>query len=327
MMDLGESRKIGFGFHSGGELPRFHQGGLASDERNITVQTGERVLSREQNKEYEAFPRFHSGGYVYPAFQAGGEAQEGMVQGSTTTYTGSTGGTGASGEQTRAVYSSITSLSSSMSTLSQDVSKVASGFSALGRSAAGVESSSNRLSSTLSSASGAVSGFQSILNLVSGGKGGESGGLGGIGSAIGGLGTITKLFGFAQGGEGLVKGSGGTDSQLVQFMATPGEQVMVLTPQQQQQAQVGGLPRFATGGSLTVGHQLAPVISEFVHGATSASTGGLGQGDVNIHMPIGSINGVMNAHDVRRLLMNEFSSVARGMQRAARNNFEFPGGD
>jgi hypothetical protein len=50
---------------------------------------------------------------------------------------------------------------------------------------------------------------------------------GGITSGIG------KLFGFASGGSFEVGGSGGTDSQLVGFMATPGERVTVETPAQQ----------------------------------------------------------------------------------------------
>jgi cytochrome c551/c552 len=45
---------------------------------------------------------------------------------------------------------------------------------------------------------------------------------------------IGKLFGFAHGGDFTVGGSGGTDSQLVAFRATPGEQVSVRTPAQQE---------------------------------------------------------------------------------------------
>lgn len=46
----------GLVMHSGGlvpELPRYHDGFLAPDERPAILQTGERVLSRKQNKEYE----------------------------------------------------------------------------------------------------------------------------------------------------------------------------------------------------------------------------------------------------------------------------------
>lgn len=42
-----------------------------------------------------------------------------------------------------------------------------------------------------------------------------------------------SLFGFASGGAFTVGGSGGTDSQLVAFKATPGEEVSVRTPSQQ----------------------------------------------------------------------------------------------
>lgn len=56
---------------------------------------------------------------------------------------------------------------------------------------------------------------------------GKSGPLGNIfGNVIG------SLFGFATGGSFTVGGSGGTDSQLVAFKATPGEKVTVNTPQQ-----------------------------------------------------------------------------------------------
>lgn len=45
--------------------------------------------------------------------------------------------------------------------------------------------------------------------------------------------SIASMFGFAHGGSFNVGGSGGTDSQLVQFRATPGERVSVETPGQQ----------------------------------------------------------------------------------------------
>lgn len=43
---------------------------------------------------------------------------------------------------------------------------------------------------------------------------------------------LSGITGFATGGSFTVAGSGGTDSQLVQFMATPGEKVTVKTPDQ-----------------------------------------------------------------------------------------------
>ena len=58
-----------------------------------------------------------------------------------------------------------------------------------------------------------------------------SGIFGGGGSGL--LGGVGKLFGFATGGSFTVGGSGGTDSQLVAFRATPNERVDVLTPAQQ----------------------------------------------------------------------------------------------
>lgn len=45
-------------------------------------------------------------------------------------------------------------------------------------------------------------------------------------------GGLAKLLGFAHGGDFVVGGHGGTDSQLVAFRATPGEHVAVSTPQQ-----------------------------------------------------------------------------------------------
>lgn len=62
-------------------------------------------------------------------------------------------------------------------------------------------------------------------SMMSGGS--STGGAGGIFSSIG------KLFGFANGGTFDVGGAGGVDSQVVAFRATPGERVIVQTPDQQ----------------------------------------------------------------------------------------------
>ena len=60
------------------------------------------------------------------------------------------------------------------------------------------------------------------------------------GSSGGGLGDIFKsLAGYANGGSFGVGGSGGTDSQLVAFRASPNEQVTIQTPNQQNQS--GGI--------------------------------------------------------------------------------------
>lgn len=56
-----------------------------------------------------------------------------------------------------------------------------------------------------------------------------------------------KVTGYANGGSFEVGGTGGTDSQMVQFMATPGERVHVLTPTQQRSAAGGG-----AGGGVVV---------------------------------------------------------------------------
>jgi hypothetical protein len=53
------------------------------------------------------------------------------------------------------------------------------------------------------------------------------------------LGHNLGAQGFATGGSFLVGGSGGTDSQLVQFMASPDERVTVETPEQQRRRAAG----------------------------------------------------------------------------------------
>jgi hypothetical protein len=60
------------------------------------------------------------------------------------------------------------------------------------------------------------------------------------GQPTGGIGDIGALFGFAQGGQFAVGGSGGTDSQLVAFRATPNEIVTVQTPEQAAAGGPGG---------------------------------------------------------------------------------------
>lgn len=80
-----------------------------------------------------------------------------------------------------------------------------------------------------------------MLPLMGTGKDGDYGILGSIGKSVGSvfgggdggmINMASDLFGFATGGDFKVGGSGGTDSQLVSFMATPGEHVSVRTPQQ-----------------------------------------------------------------------------------------------
>lgn len=59
------------------------------------------------------------------------------------------------------------------------------------------------------------------------------GGFGGMGGGGGGLfAGLGSLLGFATGGDMVVGGSGGTDSQLVAFKATPNERISVRTPGQ-----------------------------------------------------------------------------------------------
>lgn len=61
---------------------------------------------------------------------------------------------------------------------------------------------------------------------------------------------IAQTPGFAFGGDFTVGGTGGTDSQLVAFRATPGEQVSVRTPtQERDEARQGGGEGQQGGGS------------------------------------------------------------------------------
>lgn len=70
---------------------------------------------------------------------------------------------------------------------------------------------------------------------------------GATGAPVGGQGTgLGALFGMAHGGQFTVGGSGGTDSQVTAFRSTPGEQVTVTTPAQQQ----------------AMGQQAAPVVRQ-----------------------------------------------------------------
>ncbi len=75
--------------------------------------------------------------------------------------------------------------------------------------------------------------FMSLIGAFSGGGGGYA--IGGLASADEGPGLH-----FASGGSFMVGGSGGTDTTPVQFRATPGERVIVQTPEQQRASDAGG---------------------------------------------------------------------------------------
>lgn len=77
--------------------------------------------------------------------------------------------------------------------------------------------------------------------------GGSVGGGGGL------LDSLAGLKGFARGGSFTVGGAGGTDTTPVAFMATPGERVIVQTPDQQAQA----APNVNVGGTRVV-NQMDP---------------------------------------------------------------------
>jgi hypothetical protein len=69
--------------------------------------------------------------------------------------------------------------------------------------------------------------FKLFSDAMGSGSGSGGGGIGDILGAIFGTGSSSSLTGFATGGSFTVGGSGGTDSQLVKFRATPGEMVNI----------------------------------------------------------------------------------------------------
>ena len=109
------------------------------------------------------------------------------------------------------------------------------------------------------------------------------------------LGTaIGSFFGgfFKDGGSFIVQGAGGPDSQLVQFMATPGERVTVMTPQQQKDEKKK-LMGFRTGGSFDVANRgVTNVSRSFTRnvGNTSQTFDREGIGSGGLNLSIGEIN-------------------------------------
>lgn len=77
------------------------------------------------------------------------------------------------------------------------------------------------------------------------------------GNYVGNLGKF-QLDGFATGGSFLVGGSGGTDSQIVAFRASPDERVTIETPEQQR-SNGGGVTINIHGSSLTPGQLLSMI--------------------------------------------------------------------
>lgn len=78
-----------------------------------------------------------------------------------------------------------------------------------------------------------------LINAIAPGAGSAATSSGATGGAIGALNDSLRGLGFATGGDLLVGGHGGTDSQIVAFRATPGEHVAIRTPQQYGQASAG----------------------------------------------------------------------------------------
>lgn len=112
-------------------------------------------------------------------------------------------------------------------------------------------------------AQGAISAAQktasAIASIVQGGSGGAAAGntnaMGDVGGGTGG-----SLTGYATGGQFTVKGPGGTDSEHVEFMASPGEVVTItppggIVPQDPSmgaEPKSGGMMKFADGGQFAV---------------------------------------------------------------------------
>lgn len=102
--------------------------------------------------------------------------------------------------------------------------------------------------------------FQSIFG---GGTGGSAGG-GLFGGLLGGIG---KLFGFANGGSFQVGGSGGIDSQLVAFKASPNETVSITKPGQEAGGRRG--LDITVGVSADSNGNLLPFVQSVAQGAVS----------------------------------------------------------
>lgn len=101
-----------------------------------------------------------------------------------------------------------------------------------------------------------------------------------LGGGTGFLGGIGSLLGFATGGDFTVGGGGGTDSQVVAFRATPGEQVSVRTPGQQGAA-AGGAQVFNFSYNFQTGvtrQEVAGLLPRMVEAAKQAVADGVQRG-------------------------------------------------
>jgi len=112
---------------------------------------------------------------------------------------------------------------------------------------------------------------------------------GGSGASSAGGALATKLFGFAEGGSFTVGGSGGTDTQPVAFMATPGEQVTV-TPAGQANGP-GGAARQSGGGDVYVVADMRAAAIRALHSA---------EGKAAIRNVIQDSGGLIRSHITKR---------------------------
>ena len=115
---------------------------------------------------------------------------------------------------------------------------------ALSQVGSAVSSAASAVGSAVSAAGGAggTEGIQTRANSggdVSSGGGSDAAVISSLPGYSGTSDYLDSLPAFADGGQLTVTGSGGTDSQLVQFNATPGEVVTVSTPGQMAQTSTG----------------------------------------------------------------------------------------
>lgn len=118
-----------------------------------------------------------------------------------------------------------------------------------------------------------IQALQAIFGAVGSGSG-ASGGGDALNAAIGAGSLIGKLAGYATGGDYVVGGSGGTDSQLQAFWATPGERVTITPP--------GAYPFQQTqsaGSTVQAAPAPAPIIQVHNHYDKSIALGAIGSPD------------------------------------------------
>lgn len=365
-------------------LPRFHDGGLASDEVPAILLEGERVLTRDEAGAYNAaFPngimgqrmqigepmKFHAGGnVVWPAFDSGGVADGSDVL---TMDAGSAPSPSAPAPSDSSqvagaqLSTSLDKVSSNLNVVSEDMSKLTNAFNRAATPSGGGSSAGSvgGITNDVSGIAGAVKGVGQLLgdNPIPSGGNGSSGGpstdggsssfLSSATNAANGLAQVASsaakvdpaLSGLAQGVNlaqsafsaissvgSVVSGVGKAAGFIGSLFAFEGGGIvpsaaggMIVS---------SGMGPTVNGGTLSLLHEnemvLPSRISQTVQDAARGATppylqGAQEAGDTHIHN--WNINGVLNAHDVDKLLMSRASAVAKGFQRASRIGWDLPG--